>query len=240
MGRELKLICSFFVFIFLVSFAFAVSPSGATSVNVVSSQTSTPDSPTSVNAQAGNVTELNIFGYSVTQSWQGYFGNVSGTIQLADASDKVMYNWSLADPEGEIYASTSNAVNWANIACFDWTTNGVALETAFNIDSNDVDGVNETFSYTNGHDLFYVNNHQFIEGQCMSTTIFDNSGSGVDNHFEEVLLWDGSNVVFTSLIEESSVLGFDGRDHDFEMLVLEDGHGTNTEVTTYYFYVELQ
>ena len=74
----------------------------------------------------------------------------------------------------------------------------------------------------------------------MSTQIYDSTGSGVDNHFEEVLLWDGVDVVFTSLLESDSVNGFDGKDHDFEMLVLEDGHGTDKEVTPYYFYVEIQ
>ena len=49
-----------------------------------------------------------------------------------------------------------------------------------------------------------------------------------------------TQVIFASIIEEASVLGFDDRDHDFEMLVLEDGHGTDLATTTYYFYVELE
>jgi len=39
---------------------------------------------------------------------------------------------------------------------------------------------------------------------------------------------------------EENVLGFDNRHHDFEMMVLEDGHNGNSGTTDYYFYVELQ
>ncbi|MGD9276128.1 MAG: hypothetical protein PVJ67_03060 [Candidatus Pacearchaeota archaeon] len=239
----MKVINLFFVIIiFLIysCFVLGVSPSGAANVAQVKSETAPADAPSSIAAQAGNVTELNVFGYSTTQAWQGYFGNVTGTIQLADSSDNVFYNWSLAEPEGEIYASTGGTIDWSSIDCFNFSINGAALESSYNIAPDDVDGVNETFSLGNNHDLFYTNGIEFSEGQCMSTKVYDSTGQGVDNHFEEVLLWDGSNVVFTSLLEGGSVDGFDQADHDFEMLVLEDGHGTDTATTTYYFYVELQ
>lgn len=239
-GKVVILVFGLMIVVALLGFGVSVTPFGVETLTVVNSTSALADNAQSVLAQAGNVTELNIFGVSVTQTWQGYFGNVSGAIILADASDNMMYNWSLADPEGEIYASKSNSVSWGNIQCFNWTENGSYIETSFNIQPDDVDGVDETFSYGNGHDLFYTNNQQFTEGECMSAVLFDSSGAGVNDHYEEVLLWDGDEVVFTSLLEESAVSGFDGRDHDFEMLVLEDGHGVDTDTTTYYFYVELQ
>ena len=48
-----------------------------------------------------------------------------------------------------------------------------------------------------------------------------------------------SSVIFTSLLNEN-VFGFDNNPHDFEMLVLENGHLTDTSVTPYYFWVELE
>lgn len=230
----------FFVFglVLTLSFAGAVVPFGA-QTTFVNSTRAPADVAGNLSALAGNVTEMTIYGYTVTQAWQGYFGNVSGTIQLTDANDNVMYNWSLADPEGEVYASESNAVNWANIACFDWATNGAALEATYNIASDDVDGIDETFGVYN-HPLFYTNNIQIDADSCMSANIYDDGGVSDTNNFDEVILTDGSNIVFTSLLEEASVLGFDGRDHDFEMLVLEDGHGTDTASRIYYFYVELE
>jgi hypothetical protein len=219
------------------------------------------DTAQGIPAQAGNVTELNIFGYTTTQSWQGYFGNITGAIRLADAVDNVMYNWSLASPQGEIYASKNNTISWPNVQCFNFTatgamnplgetpgatnqkgTNLTQIEDEFSINASDVDGVNETFTLLGtGHNTFYVHNLEFSIGECRNTRIFDNTGKGVNNNFEEVLLYEPTttSVVFTTLLNQNQA-GFDSGTHDFEMLVLEDGHGTDVSVTNYYFWVELE
>ena len=244
-----------------VSLVVAVEPFGA---NVLqnSSERAISDPATGIPAIAGNVTELTISGFSTTQSWQGYFGNVSGTIQLADSGDNIMYNWSLASPKGEIYASTNNSIVWNNVQCFNFDADGTysnlgaevpgatnlhgtnltILENMFGIPSDSVDGVNETFTLLGaGHNTFYTNNIQFSAGQCRNTQIYTNSGKGEANKFEEVLLYEPttSSVIFTSLLNQD-ILGFDNKPHDFEMLVLENGHGIDTATTTYYFYVELE
>jgi len=228
------------------------------------------DSPANHSALAGNVTEITVTGFTVTQSWQGYFGNVSGTIWLADSSDNVFYNWSLASPEGEVYASINGtSIDWAYTQCFNFTATGTfaddtgnaggtsqfgtnlsSLESQFTIASDDVDGVNETFSLTGTHesggglehDLFYTNSLQFSAGECLSSHIRTSGGGLADGTFQEVILYEPTSraVIFTSLLDEEDVAGFDGTLHDFEMLVLEDGHGTDTSTTTYFFYVELE
>ncbi|GBE20083.1 hypothetical protein BMS3Abin17_00817 [archaeon BMS3Abin17] len=259
-----KLILLFFSVAVLASIPLimAIQPTGG-AVTEERSETAPADAAGTMNAQAGNVTELNIFGYSVTQTWQGYFGNITGTIQLADSGDNVLYNWSLADPQGEIYASTNGSITWDNIQCFNFTADGsytgesgnggttslygtnlTTLESQFNIASGDVDGVDETFTLSGAgtHDLFYTANQEFSEGECRSTRIYGDTGAGVNDEFEEVLLYEPatSSVIFTSLIEPGNMLGFDNKDYDFEMLVLEDGRGTDTSVTPYYFFVELE
>jgi len=256
-----------FLIVALTSITVLALPFGAQNT-VVKSERSPADTPSNDSALAGNVTELTITGYSITQSWQGYFGNVSGTIQLTDASDNVFYNWSLASPQGEVYASTNDSLAWTNIQCFNFTATGTyaddsaqrgatslygmnltQLESSFNIAWDDVDGVNETFSISGTHEsgggfnhsLFYTNSLQFSQGECPSTHIRGNNGAIADANFEEVLLYepDSQAVVFAALLDED-VAGFDGATHDFEMLVLEDGHGTDTATTTYFFYVELE
>lgn len=229
-----------------------------------------PEDPADVHyAYAGNVTEIDIFGYSTTRSWQGYFGNVSGTVQLADSNDYVMYNWSLASPEGEVYATVNGTgIDWNYIQCFNFTALGTyaddtaqagatslagmnltQLEARYGINYTDVDGVDETFDLDGSlpnndgtHDLFYTNNRYFSDGECLSANIFDDTFDGVDNHFEEVLLYEpvSTAVIFTALLEEADTAGFDTELHDFQMLVLENGHGVDQAVTTYYFYVELE
>jgi hypothetical protein len=257
--------------VFLSATVLAVEPFGANLVNITSPSERAPMDTAGHddNAIAGNITEIDVTGYTITQTWQGYFGNVSGTVQLADNSDNVMYNWSLASPEGEIYASTNNSIIWSYIQCLNFnasgtyaddTTNAGAtsqygtnltiLEDMFGIASDDVDGVDNTFTLLgtqeNGegltHDLFYTNNFEFAAGECYSTHLFSASNSSEDGKFQEVLLYEPStrSVVFTSILDEENPAGFDGNTHDFEMLVLENGHLTDTSPTTYYFWVELE
>jgi len=223
----------FFGLLMNISLALAVEPFGANVTNL-SSTRAIPDDPMGIPAIAGNVTELSIFGYSLTQSWQGYFGNVSGTIMLADSNDNVMYNWSLASPNGEIYATNSSNVDWSGIQCYDEANNMTFFESMFGIEPNDADGINETFNLNN-HPEFVTNSILFAAGTCDNTKLFDSNGIGT---FDEVLLTDGSNLIFTSLLLEDAN-GFDNVPHDFEMIVLEDGHGTDIATTTYYFWVEL-
>ncbi|MDA3836419.1 MAG: hypothetical protein PF542_02240 [Nanoarchaeota archaeon] len=219
----------------------SVQPFGVETIVEGSSTRAGIDLADSTTAIAGNVTELTITGFSTTQAWQGYFGNVSGTIQLVDGADNVMYNWSLADPEGEVYASeTGDTINWTGIKCWDMATDNAALEASYDIVSNDVDGVDETFNWTT-HSEFFVNNIQIDANSCNSTRIFNSNGKGEAADYEEVILEGGSGeVIWTAIIEEASIIGFDQKDHDFQMLVPEDGHDIDTATRQYYFYVELE
>ena len=243
------------------SFVNAVTPTGG-SVTPGSPQTAPADTAGNNSAFAGNTTFLGVTAYSTTQTWQGYFGNVSGTIQLADASDNVIYNWTLAEPEGEVYASTNSSITWGNIQCFNFTANGTGglgtagstnlgganltvLESTFNIGSSDADGVNETFSFVpagDGHDAFTTASLSFGAGECLSTKLFNSGGGQASNQFEEVLLFEPatSSVVFTSLLEEGALNGFNSQDNDFQMMVLEDGHNSDVSATPYFFFVEIE
>lgn len=252
-----KFVC--FIFFLIVFYSlnniYAI-PYGANNSFVETSTASITD-PQAVSAYAGNVTELNLFGYSTTQSWQGFYGNVSGTIQLADSSKNVIYNWSDLSPKGEIYASVNSTINWINVQCFNFTATGTycaddlnhagntslcgmnlsQLQTSFGIVEDDADSVNNTFSL-NDHALFYTGNLKFEGGECKNMKAYNSSGAGI---FDEALLYDpiGRSVIFASLLKNNAD-GFNELSHDFEMLVLENGHNGNVDVTDYYFYVELQ
>ena len=121
-------------------------------------------------------------------------------------------------------------------------TNLSILETMYNISDIDVDGINETFSLIGPatHKGFYVAHREFVGGECHSTRVYDSSGGSVDGNFEEILMYEPvtQSVVFTSLLNQDQA-GFDSKTHDFEMLVLEDGHATNIATTPYFFYVEI-
>lgn len=219
----------------LASFFVIAAPNGADVTPGTSQRANATNAGQDTGAIAGNVTELAVTGTSITQSWQGYYGNVSGIIQLADISDNVMYNWTLTTPEGEIYASNASTIRWPTIQCYDATNNLTFFENMFGIASTDSDGIDTTFTL-NDHAEFYTNSVQFTAGECDNAKIFDSAGVGT---FDEALLTDGNNMVFASLLADNAN-GFDNVPHDFEMLVLEDGHGVDTSTSTYYFWVELE
>ena len=250
--------------ILFVSTFVSSQPSGANITSFspsTSNLTSIPGNDS--NSYAGNITSLVVYGNSLTQTWQGYFGNVTGNVQLADASNYILYNWSSISSQGEVYSSTNNTISWTNVQCFNFTANGTIstsggaetpgqtnlggrnltqLEQQYGLSPNDGDGVDETFSLggTLSHNSFFVGNINFAAGICPSTAIFDSTGSSVDGEFEEVLLYEPAttSLIFASLME-NDLSGFDSNQHDFEMLVLDDGHDGDTDATNYYFYVEI-
>lgn len=255
-----NLIKKIIVFIIILFIVFNIlkfisaKPNGVT-IYPIRNTSFIPTGGTSITAFAGNLTEVNIDGISITQSWQGFFGNVTGGFQLSDSSGSIFYNWSTVTAEGEVYASRNDSIDWTNIQCFNFTANGSyandsdnkgatslygmnvsQLESNYNISFDDVDGVDETFNLTD-HPLFFTNQLQFDSGECHNTRMLNSTGGGA---FEEVLLYspDNREIIYTSILHDNTV-GFDGYTYDFEMLVLEDGHKSDIYTTTYYFYVEL-
>jgi hypothetical protein len=228
--------------VFTLGIALA-DPNGADTITPGASTRAGPDSAQSHDAIAGNVTEITIEGDSITQTWQGYFGNVSGAIKLEDSSGNALYNWTLLSPSGEVFASPNDSITWSGVQCFDLATNVTQLESYWNISATAADGVDETFSNTNDHSEFSVGATTIAANSCYSADIFDSSLGSNDGVFEEVLLseatWQTGRVIFAALLEEDQA-GFDTALHDFEMLVLEDGHSGDSTTTPYFFYVELE
>ncbi len=218
-------------------------PLGPTTLSVVESSRRTNFPVATIEAQAGNVTELLINATTVTKAWAGYYGNVTGTITLDDARNNTLYKWDIDRVVGEIYAARSPAdFSSASIRCAN-STNVQSEETALNIGPADRDGVNETFTYTT-HPAFYVGSKFFAQDECnytVSTYVNDQQDSA--RTFNETLLYDATNdqIVYMAILANNQD-GFkigSGDIYDFQMLVGEDGHG-NTATTTYYFYVELE
>ena len=209
-------------------------PLGVEDVEVgASSRFDDTTTPTQVDAQAGNVTELSLHGLSVTRFWQGFYGNITGSIILADGSGNNFYDWNISVPTGQVYASRNSAVSWDTVACPD-PADITAEETALSQDASDPDSITNTFTAVN-HPAFDVAGDA-ITG-CPTTQAYNASGEQ-GNSFWQVLLRAGSDIVYTTIIEDTSPAGFDGSPWHFQLLVGEDG--TDENPTPYYFYLELQ
>ncbi|MEK6968656.1 MAG: hypothetical protein AABX51_08605 [Nanoarchaeota archaeon] len=239
-----------FAVVFLVALAYAAQaePVGANATKVGNSQRAgLYNTSLSVPAQAGNVTEVLVVSNSVTKHWQGYFGNVTGSIILANAAGNNLYQWPMGIVRGEIFASrNSSRINWTGVNCA--AQGNVVNEDAYVNASPtiDLDSVNQTFNYTT-HPTFQISSNTLTG--CPSTPV--NGSSATAAGFWNVFLTDNGTdpvssiddiSIYATLIDADKI-GFNGNTYDFQMLVGENGNGSeefpNGNPTTYFFYVEL-
>ena len=205
---------------------------------------------TTQEAEGGNVTSLDVSSQRITKRWQGFTGNISGGITLEDAAGNALYDWGLANPSGEIYASNGTPVTWTRVFCVNFTAD--YLEEKYNLtalnrfiglgmpsEEADDDSVNATFNQTYGTDGSYfsvgditINNAD----NCSMATLYDNNGYQTQR-FKEIILTDNTSIVFTSILEQDQT-GFQGHSTDFQMIVGVNGTIQGT-VRNYYFFVEL-
>ena len=232
------------VFLILLSVLIVASvmaaPTGPSTITTLGSSRYSTSSAANVSAVAGNVTELNFAANTITQTWQGYFGNITGTIVLGNSNNKSMYNWNISSPSGEVYATRASAVpTWASVVCAT-AAQAVTEDTTLGVNATvDQDAVNKTFLNTTSFNTFYVGNININTSQnCRAVNLY-NGSAAPSSSFQEVLLHDGTSMIYTALITQDAN-GFDNRTHDFEMLVGENGHSGDVTTTPYYFYLELQ
>lgn len=243
--RELRIVGILFVVVFslcVVGIVLAEPTGPTTAITPLSSSRFGLNAAQTASAFAGNVTEFNLNANSITQTWQGYFGNITGKIVLGNSDNNTLYDWTLTSPQGEIYATRLSTVpTWSSIACAD-ATDIAAEEIALGVNPTvDKDSVNNTFFNTTSFSTFFVGSVEINQGtqDCYATHLYNSTGAqSVD--FAQVLLSDGSGeIIYTALLEDDA-LGFDGRTHDFQMIVGENGHNGDTSPSTYYFYLELE
>lgn len=220
----------------LVQFAFGepVPPSG---MQVMESTTRTISGISNVSAQGGNVTELRIDALTVTKTWQGYFGNITGNIRLDDANNNSFYVWgNTTNVAGEVYAARNSTIQWSTVNCTDAAERDLE-ETYLGVTAVDGDSVTNTFNSTT-HPSFNVGLTPIDSDSCFSTNANVNNTAQADA-FHQILLSDNSsNILYTTIIE-GDTHGFDGRVTDFQLMVGENEHDGNDGPTTYYFFVEL-
>ncbi|MCD6464504.1 hypothetical protein J7L02_03215 [Candidatus Woesearchaeota archaeon] len=177
---------------------------------------------------------IHVITFDVTQQntrWKAYVGNVTGKLTLDDASGNTIYDWTLTTIRGEVYASRSSSIEWASINCSNETIIGNE-QTALGMTFSQDDSINSTFNRTNKYAMVTAS-ITMPAGTCKSQFTYVNDASQ-ESVFEELLLSDGSNLVYATFINASST-GFDGSTYDFQMIVAD----REDTAQTYYFWVEL-
>jgi len=175
---------------------------------------------TSVNTYGGNITEVNVSGYSQTGRWAGFWGEVSGGIRLSDGTNS-FYEWTVTDVTGAVvYAADAAVSNWGSIAAA-----GIS----------DLPGYLTAGATDNFTNTFNTTGKTFTSASLsISNVPYTNTYSGGSaGNLETYALKDGTTLIWAgkALSNEAS---FDGGTVDYQLLV-----PANTTQQTYNFYLEL-
>jgi len=232
-------IMQFIIILLLLTLPLVVAqvqqPGGPDSMTNVSSQSPAPTGGYSLTTAGGTITTININATTQNPHWKAYVGNISGRLALQNANNNSVYEWNITSTEGEIYATRkSSIVDWNSIACAN-LAQIQADEASLNMTSSSEDSIVNTFN-KKSHAAFYAGLTSVAADSCNSTNMYVNGAASGD--FAEVLLYDGSYMVYAALVE-NSVTGFDGSSYDFQMIVPDSGLEGSQAPEEYYFYVEL-
>ena len=212
-------------------------PTGA-EITFNQTETIAPVPASELTTEGGSFTTMVLSGVFQTPRWKAYVGNVTGRLALRDTDSRTIYDWDLVSVSGQIYVTRNNSIDWSTISCASEQTI-LDEQAALNIPINSADSINRTFNETI-HKGFFVGTTQIQESTCRAIATYvedEKQPASIDATFQEILLQDiGSNVIFTTIIEQSEI-GYDSNPYDFQLIVPEDP--TSIDPTTYYFFAEI-
>ncbi len=221
-----KLITYVLISIFCIAFSLAATPGEAFISNATDLGEYILQSPDTVTAEAGNISQANLDANMSTFRWAGLVGNVSGSIVLGDANEDVMFEW---DAVGNlVYASQSATINWPALADADKAA--VVAEYSYLVDGTS-DAYNNTFGSIG------------IIGSNIFTTILSDFAYTKDSFGLDVWrtfsLTDGSAIIFAGEVLQGFA-SYSGADIGFQMILPEDGTAGDETPQSYNLWVELK
>ncbi|MBI4154188.1 hypothetical protein HY501_02540 [Candidatus Woesearchaeota archaeon] len=234
----------------LISLYFSLAvPEGPSSITNVGNTTKNLSSALILNTSGGTITTVNLNASQANLRWKAFVGNVTGKLTLDSSSGATLYDWSLSGSvAGEVYATrNSTSIQWGGLNCTWGVTNNETNRTVENEENYDLnhtspdDNITATFNQRN-HSSFSVGAVTFSANYCYSIYTYVNDTAQFSD-FQEIVMYAGTNaydgdLVYVTLLE-NSVLGFDNRLYDFQMIVPERGYSGFASSTAYYFYVEV-
>ena len=228
----------FFILVFALAHSvFSAVPSGPV-IETKYTEDGSVRPATEITTTGGTISTIIINATTQNPRWKAYVGNVSGKLVLEDAKNYSIFEWSLSTIAGEVYVTRNNSINWSTIQCPN--SSHVAQEqTEMQHNATADDNILNTFSLST-HDAFWTAAESFSVDECnytLITYVNDSAQSGTTD-FQELLLWDGQSMVYTTILENKT-RGFDLGYYDFQLIVPEKGWAGPVSSTTYYFYVEL-
>ena len=206
----------------LTGIAIASGAPGGAETEVGGSERGDETTSGTADLTGGNVTAVNVTGQQNTGRWGGFFGNITGGIQLGDLNMGLFYEWTVTD-------FTDAYVYVANDSVSDW---GLAAATNANqpsyIQGSATDNWTNTFDTT---DDFQSSSIALIANVPYTLT-YNDAGTGTFRTYS--LYSPGSNAYVYAGQAIDSVTGFDGSTVDYQILAPAD-----SGIVSYQFYLEL-
>ena len=178
---------------------------------------------TNVTIDGGNVTPVNIVSNVITSKWAGFFGNISGSLQLTDSSAHKFYEWTISDMTGAVvYAASTTITDWTggNIAPLDASTAPAWIVGTATDNFSNTFSVTETFTSSS-----------LSEATTPYAESYNNSGVGTLKTYALYSTTDTADIWAGKVIDDTE--GFQGDTVDYQILLPAQ---TGTQ---YSFYLEL-
>ncbi|MEA2036724.1 MAG: hypothetical protein U9O94_04410 [Nanoarchaeota archaeon] len=171
--------------------------------------------------------------------WKAFVGNVTAIVYF-DSDNKTFYEWNIIPPTGEVYTTRgSGTISWTEVNC-STAVNITNEEIALNHISNPNDNITITFNGTDNNG-FFVGAVEIIANTCPTTNTYVNSSAPTNDAFEEVLLHDGTNMIYTMVVENDAMGYSENQTYDFQIIVPEDAtEGEDVADIAYFFYSEIE
>lgn len=214
--------------IFVLSLSMVVAaPLGASTTEGASTGGSSTSTSTA-NQDAGNISYVDVASDIVATGWAGFFGNLSGSFFLSDASANNMYRWTLSTSSGAVVYASNSSIS-------DWSVGNIGPLLSVNVPSwvndNTTSGFNNTFTATETFNSSgYAGGNEIANVPYVATF----NGSGVAGELKTYALFatnESATIWAGKVIDDTS--GFNSNTLDYQILLpAQTG-------TTYTFYTEL-
>lgn len=210
------------VLMVLAGIAIAAGAPGGAQTTVVSSSRGTGTASQTADLTGGNVTAVNITGQQITGRWGGFYGNISGGIQLADASSNLFYQWTVTNYTGAyVYAANATVTNWTLSAATKSDQPAYIVGAA-------ADNWSNTFKTTAAFQSASI-------GPVAATPIAYTLNSTGGNAFTTYSLYSsGDHAYIYAGKAINNAKGFNGQTVDYQILA-----PANSGLVSYQFYLEL-
>ena len=119
-------------------------PTGPT-ITFITNETKQPSNAAIINTSGGSISTVYLNTTTQNVRWKAYVGNVTGTLTLDDVNDNTLFDWTLTDVNGEIYATRfSGTINWSSVNCSNSTH--MEIENIALNQTNKDDNISATFN----------------------------------------------------------------------------------------------